>query len=285
MYPNSQWDSAEEEGRYTYGIPIAPQPPENNAGWLYDPNTYPTQPVPTPGGAWVWNGKQWTVTSTNNLNNMAASEATNPFGGPTTPTTPPKNPDWDPIPWNGDDPWGYLPEPFTKTPPSYKPGPGFVPPTFTPPPPFSYKEFAPPTTDSIFADPSYKFRFGEGQKAVEQSAAGRGVLRTGGTLKDIANYGQNAASQEYSNIFKRGVDTHNLGLQQALGTYGTNYGVSRDVFDRLYEGNKAQFTAQQRENELMNSRDFDNFLADYDIFEKNRRRAGDYLFQAAELGR
>ena len=180
--------------------------------------------------------------------------------------------------------WGYLTEPYGKTAPGWHPGPGFAPPTFAAPPPFSYKEFQAPTTDSIYADPSYKFRFGEGERAVEQSAAGRGVLRTGGTLKDIANYGQNAASQEYSNIFKRATDVHNMGLQQALGTYGTNYGVSRDVYDRLYQGNKATFDAQQRENELLNQRNFDQFLADYDVFNRDRKRAGDYLQWGAGQG-
>ena len=209
-------------------------------------------------------------------------------GGTSTP--PSVGPTYDPIPTTygggggpGGD-WGYLTEPYGKTAPNWQPGPGFAPPTFAAPPPFSYKEFQVPTTESIYADPSYKFRFGEGERAVEQSAAGRGVLRTGGTLKDIANYGQNAASQEYSNIFKRAADVHNMGLQQALGTYGTNYGVSRDVYDRLYQGNKATFDAKQRESELLNQRNFDQFLADYDIFDRDKKRTGSYLQWAAGQG-
>jgi hypothetical protein len=180
--------------------------------------------------------------------------------------------------------WGYLTEPFTGKPPEWRAGPTFQPPTFVTPPPFSYKQFQAPTKDSIYADPSYDFRVGEGKRALEQSAAGRGVLRTGGTLKDLVNYGQNAASQEYSNIFDRSVQAHNLGLNQELGTYATNYGVTRDAYDRLYEGNKATFEGLQRDNLLMNQRDFDNFLANFDIFEKNRRRAGDYVTWAAGQG-
>lgn len=185
---------------------------------------------------------------------------------------------------SGNGGWGWLTEPFTRQPPSYRPGATFQPPTFTTPPPFSYKSFEAPTKESIYADPSYQFRLGQGQQALEQSAAGRGILRTGGTLKDLVNYGQNAASQEYSNIFDRAVQAHNLGLQQELGTYGVNYGVTRDAYDRLFDANKAVFEAQERENVRSNQREVDNFLSDFDIFEKNRRRAGDYLFRAAELG-
>ena len=36
-----------------------------------------------------------------------------------------------------------------------------------------------------------------------ESAAARGVLNSGGTLTDILNYGQNAASQEYQDIWNR----------------------------------------------------------------------------------
>ena len=52
-------------------------------------------------------------------------------------------------------------------------------------------------------DPGYKFRMSEGLKALERSAAARGLLQSGGTLKDITRFGQDAASQEYQNAFER----------------------------------------------------------------------------------
>lgn len=187
-----------------------------------------------------------------------------------------------PTTYGGGGGFGYLTEPYGKTPPNWTPGPGFQPPTFSAPPPFSYQKFQVPTADSIYSDPSYDFRRGEGEKALGQRAASMGTYRTGGTLKDFINYNQNAASQEYSNIFKRAVDTHNLGLEQELGTYGTNYGVSRDVYDRLYQGSKATFDAQQRESELVNNRNFDSFLADYDIFTRDRKRVSDELWRGVD---
>lgn len=53
------------------------------------------------------------------------------------------------------------------------------------------------------ADPGYQFRLAEGQKALERSAAARGLLSSGSTLKGIENYAQGAASQEYQNAFNR----------------------------------------------------------------------------------
>ena len=53
------------------------------------------------------------------------------------------------------------------------------------------------------ADPGYQFRMSEGMKALERSAAARGLLQSGGTLKGIQQYGQNLASSEYENAFSR----------------------------------------------------------------------------------
>src|SRR4030095_4406332 len=70
-------------------------------------------------------------------------------------------------------------------------------------------------------DPSYQFRLGEGQKALERSAAARGTLLGGGTLKAITNYGQQAASQEYQNAYARAMDAfkaNQTGRQQRMTT-------------------------------------------------------------------
>ena len=53
------------------------------------------------------------------------------------------------------------------------------------------------------ADPGYAFRMAEGQKALERSAAARGSLISGGQMKALANYSQNAASAEYQNAYNR----------------------------------------------------------------------------------
>ena len=53
------------------------------------------------------------------------------------------------------------------------------------------------------ADPGYGFRMSEGMKALERSAAARGGLLSGATLKGIQRFGQDLASQEYTNAFNR----------------------------------------------------------------------------------
>lgn len=61
--------------------------------------------------------------------------------------------------------------------------------------PFSMAQFQ--------ADPGYGFRMSEGMKGLERSAAARGGLLSGSTLKGIQRFGQDLASQEYTNAFNR----------------------------------------------------------------------------------
>jgi hypothetical protein len=61
--------------------------------------------------------------------------------------------------------------------------------------PFSQSDFQ--------TDPGYQFRMGEGQKAVENSAASRGGALSGAALKAITKYGQDFASNEYTNAYNR----------------------------------------------------------------------------------
>jgi hypothetical protein len=63
-----------------------------------------------------------------------------------------------------------------------------------------YKNFG---MSEFQADPGYSFRMSEGMKGLERSAAARGGLLSGGTLKGIQRFGQDLASQEYQNAFNR----------------------------------------------------------------------------------
>lgn len=61
--------------------------------------------------------------------------------------------------------------------------------------PFSMAQFQ--------ADPGYGFRMSEGMKALERGAAARGGLLSGAALKGVQRFGQDLASQEYTNAFNR----------------------------------------------------------------------------------
>lgn len=59
------------------------------------------------------------------------------------------------------------------------------------------------TMSDFQQDPGYAFRMAEGQKALERSAAAKGGLNSGGTMKALARYGQDYASNEFNNAYNR----------------------------------------------------------------------------------
>lgn len=79
-------------------------------------------------------------------------------------------------------------------------------------------------------DPSYKFRLGEGLKALDRQAAARGGLISGGALKAAQRYGQDFASTEFGNAYNRLASMAGIGqtatgaMSGAAGQFGTNAG-------------------------------------------------------------
>jgi hypothetical protein len=59
------------------------------------------------------------------------------------------------------------------------------------------------TPSDLTTDPSYQWRLDQGSQALQRSAAAKGGLQSGGFMKDLTNYAQGAASQEYGNAFNR----------------------------------------------------------------------------------
>jgi len=90
--------------------------------------------------------------------------------------------------------------------------------------------------DKFTADPGYAFRMSEGMKALERSAAARGGLLSGATLKGTQRFGQDLASQEYQNAFNRyqAERTGTLNPYQALaGTAQTSANVLTNAAGNL----------------------------------------------------
>jgi len=54
-----------------------------------------------------------------------------------------------------------------------------------------------------YLDPSYNFRYEQGQRATQNALNAGGGLLSGNTLRGLTEYGQGAASQEYANAFNR----------------------------------------------------------------------------------
>lgn len=81
-----------------------------------------------------------------------------------------------------------------------------------------YGSYAQPFSMADYqADPGYDFRFREGQRALESSAAARGGLLSGGTGKALARYGQEMGSQEYGNAYNRFLQQRELQLRALQG--------------------------------------------------------------------
>lgn len=79
---------------------------------------------------------------------------------------------------------------------------------------------APYLTDtfSYQEDPGYAFRFNEGMKGINATAAARGGLISGNALRAASDYGEASGSQEYQNAYSRYL-TNNA---QKLNEYNTN---------------------------------------------------------------
>lgn len=79
------------------------------------------------------------------------------------------------------------------------------------------------TSADFQQDPGYAFRMQEGQKALERSAAAKGGLQSGGTLKALSRYGQDYASNE----FQRARDNFNADRDRRFGRLSTLAGMGQ----------------------------------------------------------
>lgn len=84
-------------------------------------------------------------------------------------------------------------------------------------------------------DPGYAFRMSEGMKALENSAAARGGLLSGATMKGIQRYGQDMASQEYMNAFNR----YQVEREARLNPLQSLAGVGQTTANALAAGGQA----------------------------------------------
>lgn len=80
-------------------------------------------------------------------------------------------------------------------------------------------DFQAPSFEEAMNDPGYRFAVDEGRRAREASAASRGDLRTGGTLRSLDRYGQNMGAQQYSNVYGRRFGEYGQRYRQALDQY------------------------------------------------------------------
>lgn len=148
------------------------------------------------------------------------------------------------------------------TPREYPTAPAFNPPAYTKPPPF-----VKPTLADAMAEPGYQFRLGEGERALEHSAAAKGVLNTGGTLKDVLQYGQDFASNEYGNVYNRAAADYmtNYGTQY-IDPYNLEYKAAADQYAPLQQEYQNQYNTVGQQNTFDYNNAYSKWVQDYNIW-------------------
>lgn len=93
-------------------------------------------------------------------------------------------------------------------------------------------------------DPSYQWRLGQGQQAVDNSASSRGQLLSGATLKALTNYGQGAASQEFQNSYNRLNGLSGQGQSAAAGQGAAAMNFGNQSGENIMQGANAAMAGQ-----------------------------------------
>lgn len=103
-------------------------------------------------------------------------------------------------------------------------------------------------------DPGYQFQLDQGIGAIDKSAAARGNLNSGATLKALQQYGQGMADQSYGNYLQRLMGLGQQGLQATGATastigqglqnqFGANYGSAGTIGQGMVAGANAESSA------------------------------------------
>lgn len=90
------------------------------------------------------------------------------------------------------------------------------------------------------ADPGYQFRMDEGIKALDRSAAARGVLNSGGQGRRLVRYGQDYASNEYQNVYNRIAQIAGFGRGASSESAGVIVNTGQSVGNTLVNAGEAR---------------------------------------------
>lgn len=113
--------------------------------------------------------------------------------------------------------------------------------------------------DAIANTGAYKFALGQGQQALERSAAAKGMTGSGNTLAALLQYGQGMASQQYGKEADRlanlvqGRDQTNANLYgtdvgAATSRYGTDVGSKTSMWNTAQRINAENYWNAQKQN-------------------------------------
>lgn len=89
-------------------------------------------------------------------------------------------------------------------------------------------------------DPGYQFRMDEGVKALDRSAASRGILNSGGQLRRLTRYGQDYASNEYQNVYNRIAQIAGFGTGSSTQASNTIVNTGQNIGGALINAGEAR---------------------------------------------
>lgn len=119
----------------------------------------------------------------------------------------------------------------------------------------------------FFNEEGYQFRLGEGKKAIDNTAAARGGLVSGATLKALSDYNSGLASEEYGNAFNRFANQrdYNQNTFEDARNFGRNtfesdrnFGFATDVDTRNYNNQNLLDARNYNNSNRIDTRNFDN---------------------------
>lgn len=93
--------------------------------------------------------------------------------------------------------------------------------------------------DMFKTSPDYQFRMSEGTKALDRSAAARGMVRSGAQQKAVTEYGQNLASGEYGNFYNRLASLAGIGQSATGSTASAGSAAAANSGNAILQGGMA----------------------------------------------
>lgn len=99
--------------------------------------------------------------------------------------------------------------------------------------------------------PGYQFRMDEGNRAIENSAAAKGMLMSGGTLKDIDRFSQGLAADDYNDQFNRMMAVASGGQQAATSGANAAQGYANSASGIMQGIGQAKASGYAGQNQAM----------------------------------
>lgn len=115
-------------------------------------------------------------------------------------------------------------------------------------------------------DPGYDFRLQQGQRGLEASAAARGNLNSGATLKALQRYGQDYASNEYLNAYNRFNNDRDQSFNKLSSIAGLGQSANNQVgnagqnYANQYSQNQMGMANANAANMISQSNNFNNLI-------------------------